>query len=250
MMILSSFLLILLLSLSIPTQGLATAAASAVLKDYSAAATGLFNNMRTPAALIGGAIVPLGLLTAPKIEKTDSVRTRILKKANMLLAVVSLLNEIVAITYSTVAVNKIAELSFPPTAGAAEYIAKYHKLPWLGTNVHFLFGLFGFGCLAISKPYFLYGKNVGHVAACWTASAMLLCVAIVNKGIALGHGTVEDTSAKLASNFLGLVLSYTRLLLQWGSGKMLPPIAISLLLLSTVPLKKAWDDSTSADKED
>ena len=34
--------------------------ASAVLSDYHAAAANIFNNMRTPAALVAGACLPLG----------------------------------------------------------------------------------------------------------------------------------------------------------------------------------------------
>lgn len=167
----------------------AAAAATApapLLQDYSGAAAGLFNNMRTPAALIGGAIIPLGILTAPKIEEEDSSQVKLWKKANLLLALASLLSQIVAITYSTVAINKLAEIETEPTAGVAGLISKYYELPWVGTNIHFLFGLFGFGLLAIAKPYFLYGKNTGDVAACWTTAAMMFCVSIVNKGIAMG----------------------------------------------------------------
>lgn len=241
----SAFLLIFLALLSQPTLGFGAATPAAVLKDYSGAAAGLFNNMRTPAALIGGSIVPLGLLTAPKVEPGDSKLAKRLKYANMLLAIASLLNQVIAITYSTVAVNKIAELEFPPTAGVAEYIEKYHSLSWLGTNVHFLLGLFGFACLVIAKPYVLYGANIGNVATCWTSAAMLSCVAIVNKGIAMGHGTVDNVQAKFASNLFGLVLSYLGLLWKEAQGKVLPPLALISLLVSFVPLRKAWETATS-----
>eukprot|EP01083_Nonionella_stella_P008027 23117_1 len=102
---------------------------SLVLKDYSGTAAGLFNNMRTPAALIGGAIVPLGLLTAPEIDKSkDSKRVQLFKKVNLLLAIASLLSEILAITFSTVAINKLAEVKFPPTTGGMNFYRSILRL--------------------------------------------------------------------------------------------------------------------------
>lgn len=91
-----------------PAQGLMVAATGAALADYSAAAAGLFNNMRAPAALIGGALVPIGILTAPTIDEDDSKAMKFLKKANIIIAVASLLSEIMAVVYSSIAINKIA----------------------------------------------------------------------------------------------------------------------------------------------
>ena len=125
------FTLVVIPSRSRTASALAPATAVAI-KDYSGMAAGLFNNMRTPAALIGGAIVPLGILTAPSIEKDEPKRIQVLKKANCLLAIASLLSEILAITYSTVAINKLAEVQFAHTAGASELISKHFELAWIG----------------------------------------------------------------------------------------------------------------------
>lgn len=104
-----TFTVILFLGIaSLPAQGLMVAATGVALADYSAAAAGLFNNMRTPAALIGGALVGLGILSAPTINKDDSKAIKLLKKANIIIAVASLLSEIMAVIYSSIAINKIA----------------------------------------------------------------------------------------------------------------------------------------------
>mmetsp|Transcript_18416 Transcript_18416/g.37074 ORF Transcript_18416/g.37074 Transcript_18416/m.37074 type:complete len:244 (-) Transcript_18416:41-772(-) len=209
------------------------------------------SNMRTPAALIGGSIVPLGILSAPIVESNDNSRAILLKKTNMLLAIASLLNEVIAITYSSVAVNKIAELTFPPTEGVAQYIEQYHQLAWVGTNVHFLFGLFGFACLTISKPYLLYGKNIGDAAACWIVAAMAMCIAIVNRGISMGYGSArgEDLSLKFADNLFGLVVTYVQLLVEWSSGNILPWTSLGFILLSFVPIRRAWLATRSMEGE-
>jgi len=212
-----------------------------VLKDYSVAAAGLFNNMRTPAALVGAALVPLGILSAPKMKPSDTQASRFFKKVNILLAIASLLSEIIAITYSTIAINKIVELEAIPTKNVSQFIGTYHLLPWLGTNVHFLLGLFGLGFLAIAKSYFLYGSSVGNVAACWTSATMMFCASIVNKGISLGHGTIEDNGARFSNNLYFLVVKYAKLAWSFARQGNLSSAAVVVLCFSIVPLIKMLD---------
>lgn len=207
----TSFVLLWLLALSNPAMSLSPAASMVAVKDYSAMASGLFNNMRTPAALIGGSIVPLGILTAPPLKDDEPQRQKLFKKVNFLLAIASLLSEILAITYSTVAINKLAEVKFPETAGVSELIANHFELAWIGTNVHFLLGMFGFGLLVGSKAYFTYGGAVGKIAGCWSLAAFLQCTSIVNKGISMGHGSIGETGSRYASNIFSLCLRYCRL---------------------------------------
>ena len=230
---------------------LAMAAPKVILADHTAAAAALFNNMRTPAALIGASVVPLGILSAPIVESTDNARAIRLKNANMLLAIVSLLNQVLAIVYSTVAVNKIAELTYEPTEGVAQFIERYHELSWVGTNVHFLLGLMGFACLTLAKPYHMYGKNVGDIAACWIGAAMVMCISIVNRAISAGHGTMDDPSLQFANNLGGLVVTYVKLLLQeCMTLNVLPILSLGLVLFSFIPVTRAWRSTREVDKRD
>jgi hypothetical protein len=194
----------------------ALASQAAVLADHSAAAVGLFNNMRVPAALIAGSLVPIGILSAPQIDPKDSKIAKIAKKANILLAGISLLNEVLAVTYSSIAINKLVEISTPATYGVAELIAQTHLLAWVGTNVHFLLGLMGFALVVGSKAYFSgFGTAVGKAAMGWSVAVFLQSVSIINRGIAMGG---MDESARFASNLLGLVLKYLRLLVVGAKG--------------------------------
>lgn len=207
-----------------------TATATAVLKDYSGTASGLFNNMRTPAALIGGTVVSLGIASAPPIKESDSAFLKIFKKANLLLGVASLLSEMFAVTYSSVAINKLAEIKFEPTQSVDELISKHFKLEWVGTNVHFLMGMLGFGLLVGSKAYFTYGAAIGKIAGLWSVAAFLQCLAIVNRGIAMGDGS----GTRFANNFFGLTIDYMTLVVARARGGALPVAAIGLFLYSLV----------------
>lgn len=191
--------------------------ASTVLKDHSGAAIGLFNNMRTPAALIAGSLVPLGILSAPTIEKEDSKILKFMKKANIVLGVTSLLSEVIAVTYSSIAINKLAEVDSPLTRGAAELIARNYELAWLGTNIHFLVGLMGFGLIVGSKAYFACGSGIGRATIGWAVAAFFQALAIVNKGIAIGFGPSADAS-RFASNFFTLILRYFSLIAKSTNG--------------------------------
>jgi hypothetical protein len=188
------------------------------LKDHSGAAIGLFNNMRTPAALIGGSLVPLGILSVPTIEKEDSKRIKLMKKANIVLGVTSLLSEIIAVTYSSIAINKLAEVESPLTKGAAELIARNYELAWLGTNIHFLFGLMGFGLIVGSKAFFSNGSALGRATIGWAVATFLQALTIVNKGIAMGHGGSSDVPARFASNFFTLIIRYLSLIVKSARG--------------------------------
>ncbi len=208
------------------------ASTASSLKDFSGAASGLFNNMRTPAALIAGATVPLGILSAPPLQDDESPKSKLLKKANFLLAISSLLSEVLAVTYSTVAINKLAEVKFHPTSSVSELIAENFELAWIGTNVHFLLGMFGFGLLVGSKGYFVYGKDVGKISGCLSLAVFLQCTSVVNRGISMGHGDVDNIGFRFAGNLWSLTLKYIWLVFSRVKRGPLPSLVIVFCLYS------------------
>ena len=217
-----------------PAVGLASAASAAVaLKDHSSVAVGLFNNMRTPAALIGGALVPLGILSAPVSQQGDSKRLKMFKKATFLLGIVSLLNQVLAVTYSSIAINKLVEVPQPPTLTVAELITENHELPWLGTNIHFILGLMGFTVVVGSKAYFMHGGNVGKIGMGWTLAASLQAASLVNRGIAQGSGGTEGVTVRFASNLFSLILRYGILAIKNAKGGFFAMAAIAVAAYST-----------------
>ena len=56
------------------------------LGDHTGAAVELFSNMRVPAALIAGAVVPYGFAAMPKPAPGDGRRSRVLKVLHAYLA--------------------------------------------------------------------------------------------------------------------------------------------------------------------
>jgi hypothetical protein len=219
----------LLLGFCQPARSLANVAgAAAALKDHSAVASGLFNNMRTPAALIGGSLVPLGMLGSPLILKDDSKRMQLFKKANFLIAVASLLSEVLAVTYSSIAINKLVEVPQPATATVADLISQNHELAWLGTNIHFLLGMMGFSLIVGARAFFMFGGSTGKIGMGWAVAAFLQAISIVNKGIAQGSGSTGDVTKRFAGNLFTLILRYEMLVRKNAKGSVCSMGAIAV----------------------
>jgi hypothetical protein len=179
-------------------------------------------------------LIILTASSAPPLIDDEPKRIKLLKKANILLAIASLLSEILAITYSTVAINKLAEVSFPPTASVSDLITKNFELAWIGTNIHFLFGMFGFGLLVGSKAYFTYGSKVGKIAGSWSVAAFLQCSSIVNRGIAMGNGNIDEVGFRFANNLFSLSLRYVCIVISKAKNGPLPILAIGFCLYSVL----------------
>ena len=197
-----------------PVQALDTPTAVA-LADHSKDVASLFNNMRTPAALLTGGLVPLGILSAQPIdEENDSRGTKLIKQANVVLAVTSLLSEIIAVIYSSIAINKLVEVPSPPTAGVAELISQHYELSWLGTNIHFLIGMMGFILLVGNRTYLMFGQTLGKFAIGLSVASFLQALHVVNKGIAMGSINKSCVQTQFATNFFKLCLRYVKIAIQ------------------------------------
>lgn len=176
--------------------------------DYAGAAAELFNNMRAPAALVGGSIVPIGFAAVPEISASDSKAVKKLKQLHMLLAIVSLSAEIVSVIYSTIAINKLSETTVKPAESVTALLRRDYELAWLGANISFLAGLFGFATLLGLRAWFSFGSRLGKIGMSTVLSVLLHSISVVNRGIQAGDG--EGTL--FAANFLGLVRRYVMLL--------------------------------------
>eukprot|EP00965_Chrysotila_dentata_P244020 6205734-Pleurochrysis_carterae.AAC.3 len=63
--------------------------------------------MRTPASIVGGAIVPMGFVLKEKVGEETQLTTA-LRRAYTLFAVASFTSQLISVVYSSIAVNKLA----------------------------------------------------------------------------------------------------------------------------------------------
>ena len=122
-----------------------------------------------------------------------------------------------------------------PTDSCTHLIGRDYELEWIGTNLHFLGGLAGFGVMVglrlwISNPPAKGDgrmSTVAKVVICWTAATITMGMSIVNRGIAQGDGAGENFGANVGT----LGIRYLQLLSQNTRG-FLSLVSAAFLVLS------------------
>ena len=138
----------------------------------AAAAANLFANVRLPASILAGALVPLGFgfaLPAEGPALAPGTRRAVIR-THRLVAVTSYSCLLVAIVYASVTINGLAESAHQPSAGAMDLIRHEYELAWIGTNVSFLLGLFGALALVTLRVLLTFERDEGRVAAAFSLS--------------------------------------------------------------------------------
>lgn len=183
------------------------------LADYGPATASLFNNMKTPASIIGGSMVPIGFLSPLSFDpdEDDGRLAVCLRRFYPVVAVLSFCSELLSVMWATVAVNQLTETKVTASASVWDLIQRDYALPWAATNAHFVFGMMGFMWVICSRAYFLGRKGaLGASVAGLALSGFLLITSIVNRGVAAGGGD----GARFGANVFGLFNTYIRLLVK------------------------------------
>lgn len=223
--------------------------AAADPRPYDKEAAALFNNMRLPAAIIGGSILPLGFGFPLKTDQrfgfgVSDQTLAYVDRVHLVVAILSLLSELIAVVYSTVAVNELTEVAVRPTADVMALLQGEYEMAWLGCNVYFLLGatrrarahdahtqahgppahptrarasaagLLGLAVMIAMRAWLQFGPVFGLVPVLFTLAAVLLMLSIVNEGAAKASavGARTRSGSRLGSSFLPLSVRYVRLL--------------------------------------
>jgi len=207
------------------------------LGQYAPAAISLFNNMKLPATILAGAMIPLGLAAPLKLEEDDDSKlTRILRRIYPVAVMIALSSELISVMWATVTVNQLTENKVPLAASVWDLLRQEYELEWAAVNAHFVLGMFGFMWIIGTRAYFVAQKGpLGLSVAGIASSGLLTLVSIVNRGIAAGGGKAEHT---FGGTIIGLVSNYVSLLLKRAVGLTNRPagalelIAVGLFLVS------------------
>lgn len=79
-------------------------------------------------------------------------------------------------------------------------------MPWLGTNAHFVAGMFGFSYVIALRSYLGGGTAVGKAVSRFAFAALMLMVAIVNRGVSTGSGDGMRYGSSVLSLFTNYVV--------------------------------------------
>jgi hypothetical protein len=182
--------------------------------DFSASARVLFDNMRVPAALVAGAVIPMGYAAAPQfVDGKDGSVRRLAVVAHALLTMATLATELITIVWATISVNKLTEVEYAPTESVMALLQRDFEMAWTGCNVHFLAGLFTLAMLTGVRSFISYGQRIGVIAMLSSVSAITLMTSVVNSGISQGDGIADGvrfgaTVADLVRRYVSLLFSH------------------------------------------
>jgi hypothetical protein len=179
------------------------------LADFSAEGINIFDNIRTPAALVAAACLDLAF--ALEVDETkDTRRMRVMKRMNVFLGYASIASEIIAVIFATNAINRLTE-----HAGTSETMAtslvelltgSLFVQFWLGVYIHYITGIIGMLGMVAFRAWSLMGeKYTWHVSSVTIAIGLRLLSGI-NRGVVV----TEFGGGPGGSNFLYLVLHYLK----------------------------------------
>lgn len=156
--------------------------------DYTAVASNLFANVRLPASIVAGVLLPLTFgYPLPLDGATFDKKTQAaLIKIYRVLAVWSYVCLIVCVVCASVAINSLAENPHQMAASVTDFIKAECELSWISANVNFMFGLCGALTLVALRALMTWDPEEGRVAAGFCGAAVLLTLSIVDDQVRQG----------------------------------------------------------------
>jgi len=193
--------------------------------DDAAGAAYLFANVCVPASILAGALLPLGFgyaLPAEGPALANGTRHAVIH-LHRLVTVASYSCLLLAIVYSSVAINGLAESPHQPSGSAMELIRHEYTLAWIGTNVTFLLGLFGALALVTLRVLLTFERDEGRVSAVFSLSTALLIASIVEEQVKRDG---------FADNIIELLGRYLQLTANTALETRSPLLCLALVLAS------------------
>ena len=122
---------------------LLTAAAQTGVKQFDGAASAVFNNLRTPAALVAGAA--FGGAFGLQLNSADAFALALAKRAYVVIAVMALASELLVVVTATCALDAMnrADSLVPAETLSCWFERNGLELENLVCTVHFFFGVLG-----------------------------------------------------------------------------------------------------------
>ena len=152
--------------------------AQASSPDFRGEASNMFNNVRTPAALVAGAC--FGAVFALQPAATDIPLVGLAKRIHMLIGVTAFSAELISVLVSSISLGRLGTRSAtrtleeaPPTC-VHEFIEGEMELEWVTTQFNFLFGLLGLAAMVGLRAWVAFSCPLfGKIAVGFVTSALL-----------------------------------------------------------------------------
>ena len=207
--------------------------------DMHVAAAAMFGNIRTPAALVAGACLPLGYAFAFP-GKDDTPMLRALKRINVAIAFLAVNSELLSVVFSTNAINRLhfhAGTSQVMAGSVMELLTSktFYKY-WVGVYVHFIIGVIGLVCLTGIRTWLAVGPNFGLPVLLMMGASLTHILAAVNRGVVVSEPPYPS------ANFAHLCQKYFAI--TWANAtsrvRVCDLLSIVLVIAATVIAVRRW----------
>lgn len=138
----------------------------------------MFNNVRTPAALVAGAC--FGAVFALQPAATDTPLVGLAKRIHMLIGVTAFSAELISVLVSSISLGRLGTrpatriLEEAPPTCVHEFIEGEMELEWVTTQFNFLFGLLGLAAMVGLRAWVAFSCPLfGKIAVGFVTSALL-----------------------------------------------------------------------------
>ena len=165
---------------------LLTAAASTGVKQFDGAASAVFNNLRTPAALVAGAA--FGGAFGLQLNSADAFALALAKRAYVVIAVMALASELLVVVTATCALDAMnrADSLVPAETLSCWFEQNGLELENLVCTVHFFFGLLGLTAMVGLRAWITIScARIAKGTLGLIASVVLIMISMLNRDLDL-----------------------------------------------------------------
>lgn len=147
-------------------------------RDFSKDATALFFSLRLAALFPAGATFGAAFAMMP--SASDAITLGLFKRLHLLIAVASVCNAMIAVTMSTVAINRLALSPSVPATSLKELLRRDFDFLWAGCNVHFLAAICGLATMLAIRSYAAFPcPHFGRTGAFGVLGGLALICSVV-----------------------------------------------------------------------
>ena len=165
---------------------LLTAAAPTGVKQFDGAASAVFNNLRTPAALVAGAA--FGGAFGLQLNSADAFALALAKRAYVVIAVMALASELLVVVTATCALDAMnrADSLVPAETLSCWFEQNGLELENLVCTVHFFFGLLGLTAMVGLRAWVTIScARIAKGTLGLIASVVLIMISMLNRDLDL-----------------------------------------------------------------
>jgi len=183
---------------------------AAETKDFSGEASGIFNNIRTPAALLAGA--SFGAAFALQPVSGEAMAMGLCKRVYLLISVSAVSAELIAVLVSSITLGRLGtEGKRSASSGSVvDYLREHYELEFLATQFNFQIGLLGLCAMVGIRAWVAFScPRFGRIACGIVTSALFTMLALMQT-----PGDKCQTAGGECSGLFAMGVRYVQLLAE------------------------------------